>query len=95
MEIWDLNKAICIWKAKNPPYDELHLMRPIYDMDCKFDAVNTNAIYTSTAYGEVCIIMIRMYDTSSKSKKPLLDFKITDGPIHCFDIISNSICASN
>lgn len=53
--IYDINANKVSFKAKNLPHDELDLKVSMWDTDIVNLSNNPNAIYTSTAYGEVII----------------------------------------
>jgi hypothetical protein len=54
--IYDINSNKVSFRAKNLPHDELDLKVDMFDTDILHLSNNVNAIYTTTAFGEVILI---------------------------------------
>lgn len=60
LQVYDSVQNKITWKSKNVPNDELDLMVPIWDTDLAQNKSNHNLFYTSTAFGNVSILIFSL-----------------------------------
>lgn len=84
LKIWDLNKlGESVFKAKNVRNDFLNMRVPIWVTDMEF-IKETKQIVTCTGYHKV-----RLYDTSTSQRRPVLDFEWGEYPFTCLSVRPN------